>query len=432
MSEVEQLLAEARAEAKAAREECEESKAYHARQIRLLEERWEADKPPASAAANPTPSPTAAAPAPLPSHMSADKLLDHALRRSKALEKRLRAKDESIAHAAAKAREEADRTQREIGGYREQIADLKEELTDREQRLVSAEREHEERLASEMDALRGHAVQAVNQLNARMERMRKAYADNSSQGEVARLRREHAAEMAAARETWHAAREADEARERQQFEMWLAERDALAARLREQLEQVAGDASAREKALTAELGYLYDYVARLTTVLQSVDAGLYPVRERCGVRTFVLPEHVREELRVDESRAVSLRAQVRRLDAFVARHSLRCAPVPFLVGSPREALRADGAAGSPGAEMGAAVEIARLRGELGEAQRQNEDRRRALEDELASHETVEYIRALEDELAEHRQALLRERQRAKEARLASEAHSRLAGRARKG
>jgi hypothetical protein len=385
------------------------------------------DSPASAAVAAALPSPAPSGDAHSPSAREVGRAAEHATRHAAALQKRLARREEALAQLQTQARAERERMQVEIVGYRNLISELQERVAEASQHAALAREEAARRAASEVQALRDSMAQLLSEQNERVSRLQRAFAsrDNAAAAEAAR---DVQRALGEARSAWeeHSRRFSDEVR--RQYEGWLAERDARVGALEAELAGARREAAAEAGLLRQELDYLYEYALRLSTVLQNMDAGVYEVHEKCGVRRFALPEAERRALALDPSRCRSLRAQIARVTELMRRQGVRAPPLPLSETLLREPAnerkrrllqpedkgrgRGDGEGECGGGDGGGGGDV-------------DGDARAKLVRELASDATVAHLRRLESERDHYRRELAREARRARDLQVALEAQKRL-------
>lgn len=105
------------------------------------------------------------------------------------------------------------------------------------------------------------------------------------------------------RRRWDASRARELASVRQEAALRLEESNARAQSIKAHFASAYSKWKAQHAAQCAEIEGLAAYAAKLAYLLEEIDRGKYPVREKHGVRAFVIPAHKRKFLALDPALA---------------------------------------------------------------------------------------------------------------------------------
>ena len=193
--------------------------------------------------------------------------------------------------------------------------------------------------------------------------------------------------------------------------------------------------------MNQELGLLYEYCRKLTLIVEKMESGRYKMRERSGLKAFVIPAKDKPEA-LNLQATKHLRARLAQLENFAADVHEEDDPAELMESLPSRPMSARSARSTRSSTHVAVeeleMEVVALRRELQEARAQNKEavltaeketlERQVLE-ELAGNETVEYIRRLETEVSQYQQNLQDERKRVSELKISLQSAVRQGGKA---
>jgi len=210
----------------------------------------------------------------------------------------------------------------EIKKLRQQVADLTAQMAEQKleakHKLEEAQRRFEEeqaRLAKDSEVLRAQLATMTGSISSMMEsRSSKASKEKrvkeAAVAEAERKVREQVLMTAEEKE-----RQISNLKEQSTF--FLARQKSEIGTLRAELEKQVAEREAEAEAMKAELDYVVSYAEKVTEVVRRMEAGVYNVTERGGLRQYKVPPRDRPAA-LDSERLRFLRSRSDAVDRMVA------------------------------------------------------------------------------------------------------------------
>mmetsp|Transcript_1820 Transcript_1820/g.2501 ORF Transcript_1820/g.2501 Transcript_1820/m.2501 type:complete len:970 (-) Transcript_1820:160-3069(-) len=139
--------------------------------------------------------------------------------------------------------------------------------------------------------------------------------------------------------------------------------------------------------LLEEINHLYQYCHVATSIICNMESGMYDIRDKSGIKTFLLPSSLRAKMMLVPQKCKNLRRCIKIGQAFLDKHDLPMAPPESLFGKQK---KPDPIPSKPGEAKIPSVAVGQI------AQIVQKEKQRLM-NELSSDRTVQYIKKIETE-----------------------------------